>query len=336
MFRRDPLHTVLADVESLLGTQLTGLDSEFREVFRRGGVVGVWRGREHVLGSLKHVPSGGLFELASVTKPFTAALASALVQANQLEWTMPLAQLGGPLRRLPASVTALALATHTAGLPAHPARAALTALMRWHDPYGGMDATAVLSSVRRWARPSLAPRFVYSNLGVGALALALAHAAGQPLSASGYRSALAERVTEPLHLPSVTLTPQQTVTPYSTMGSTQPTRFGPLAGAGGLYGTATDLLSFGTAHLSGEAGTHWQHSLRPLGLPAQIHGVAPGWFHTGGAVWHGGVARGTRTALGFSPTSGTVVVLLARGGLPLGRRDGMTALLLRLLNAQQT
>ncbi|UQN05134.1 serine hydrolase [Deinococcus sp. QL22] len=341
MFRRDPLDTVLGDVHSLLRTKLTPLYPLLREVYGRGGVLGVWHNGQTVLVGFEQVASTELFELASVTKPFTAALAGALVQAGQLKWTTPLAQLGKPLRRLPASVTALALATHTAGLPAHPLRAGLTALTRWHDPYGAMTEQAVLGSVKRWTRASSAstatpsPRFVYSNLGVGALGLALAYAAGKPMTVEGYGAALSHHVTQPLALPSITLTPaERHRTAYSLLGSTQATQFGPLAGAGGLYGTAADLLAFGAAHLSGEAGTHWQTSLRPLGLPAQIHGVAPGWFQTGGAVWHGGVARGTRTALGFSPQSGTVVVVLARGGLGWVKRDVVTPLLLRLLEGK--
>ncbi|ANE44311.1 serine hydrolase domain-containing protein [Deinococcus puniceus] len=338
MFRRDPLDAVLGDLHSLLSLRLTPLYPLIRDVYGRGGVLGVWHNGRSVLVGIKQISSTELFELASVTKPFTAALAGALVQAGHLEWTTPLAQLGGPLRRLPASVTTLALATHTAGLPAHPLRAGLTAVTRWHDPYGAMNEQAVLASVRRWARASSVsrgtplPRFLYSNLGVGALGLALAYAAGKPLTAEGYGAALAHHVTQPLDLPSIALTPtQRHRTAYSLLGSTQATQFGPLAGAGGLYGTAADLLSFGAAHLSGEAGTHWQTSLRPVGLPPQIQGVAPGWFQTDGAVWHGGVARGTRTALGFSADSGTVVAVLARGGLGWAKRDVVTALLLQLL-----
>lgn len=340
MFRRDPLDSVLGDIHSLLEIKLKPLYPLVREVYGRGGVLGVWQNGQAVSVGLKQIPSTELFELASVTKPFTAALADALVRAGQLNWTTPLAQLGGPLRRFPTAVTARALATHTAGLPAHPLRAGLTALTRWHDPYGAMDERGVLNSATRWALASsarsfsAAPRFLYSNLGVGALALALAYAAGEPLTIEGYGAALARYVTQPLELPSITLTPaEQHRTAYSLLGSTQATQFGPLAGAGGLYGTAADLLSFGAAHLSGPAGTHWQEASQPMGLPTQIQGVAPGWFHTDGAVWHGGVARGTRTALGFSPESGTVVVVLARGGLGWAKRDAVTALMLHLLAA---
>ena len=250
MFRRDPLDAVLGDIRSLLGANLTPLYPLLREVYARGGVLGVRHEGQTLLVGLKQIRSDEVFELASVTKPFTAALAGALVQAGRLEWTAPVARLGGPLRRLPASLTALTLATHTAGVPAHPFRTGLTALTHWHDPYAAMSEQAVLNSVKRWAsansvtKAGQPSRFLYSNLGAGALALALASAAGQPPSINGYGAALAQYVTQPLELPSITLTPpERHSTAYSLLGSTQATRFGPLAGAGGLYGTAADLLT---------------------------------------------------------------------------------------------
>ncbi|CAM3615386.1 hypothetical protein DEFR109230_05320 [Deinococcus frigens] len=50
--------------------------------------------------------------------------------------------------------------------------------------------------------------------------------------------------------------------------------------------------------------------------------------------WHDGLARGTRSGLGFNLQSGAVVALLARGtDSPLGMRGAMPALLLSLLGA---
>lgn len=147
----------------------------------------------------------------------------------------PLARLGGPLRGFPPSVTARALATHTAGLPPHPARVVLTAFTRFQDPYGGMSAREALASARRWASPRAAGRFAYSNLGVGVLALALAHAAGEEVSAAGYGWALARHVTEPLGLESVTLIPPSArlVTPTATLLGKGGDRFWAAGGRGG-------------------------------------------------------------------------------------------------------
>ncbi|MBB5233704.1 serine hydrolase domain-containing protein [Deinococcus budaensis] len=334
MFRRDPLRAALSELEGVLGRDLRPALPLLRAALRRGGVVGAARGGQVALAGVGGVPREGLFELASVTKPFTAALAGRLVREGHLAWDAPLSRLGGPLRGWPDFVTAHALATHTAGLPPHPARAVLTTLTRFQDPYGGMSAQAALASARRWANARQAGRFAYSNLGLGVLALALAHAAGEEPTAAGYGRALRRHLTGPLALESVSLTPPPAglVAPTATLLGEGVTGFGPLAGAGGLFGTAADLLAFGAAHLDGRAEPAWREVIRPPGLPPLLGGVAPGWFHSRGLWWHDGVARGTRTALGFRPESGAVVALLARGGVPLvGVRGAVPGALLGLL-----
>jgi len=319
MFGRDPLQAPQRELEAVLNRDLRPALPLLRLALRRGGVVGAAQGGRVAVASVGGVPAEGVWELASVTKPFTAALAGALVREGRLEWDRPLARLGGPLRGLPDFLTARTLAGHTAGLPSHPARVVVTTFTRFQDPYGGMSARDALASARRWASRRQAGRFVYSNLGSGVLALALAHAAGEEASAAGYGRALAGYVAGPLGLKSVTLSPApaRLVAPTAGLLGEGVTGFGPLAGAGGLFGTAADLLAFGAAHLEGRVADHWREVARPPGLPPHLDGVAPGWFTRGGLWWHDGVARGTRTALALAPASGTVVTLLARGGVPL-------------------
>ncbi|ACO45268.1 serine hydrolase domain-containing protein [Deinococcus deserti] len=335
MFRRDPHTAALAQASEVLGQDVRHLRALVRLAFARGGVLAVAKAGQRVAVPLGGVPADGLFELASVTKPFTAALADALARQGCLDWATPLRRLGGPFRGLPRALTPLALATHTAGLPAHPARAAMTTLTRFHDPYGGMSPRHALASAARWASAGQAGRFQYSNLGAGVLALACAVSAGEDLSADGYGQALRTWVTGPLELADVSLTPgQNVVTPRGVLGSSAVTGFGPLTGAGGLYGSAADLLTFGEAHLTGRAGTHWSGLLKPAGLPRPLSGVAPGWMASGTTRWHDGVARGTRTGLGFDPQSGVVVALLVRGGVPVvGVRGAVPLLLSALLGA---
>ncbi|WP_309572790.1 serine hydrolase domain-containing protein [Deinococcus sp.] len=334
MFRRDPTTQALEQVAGVLGVDARTLRPLTRSLYRRGGVLGAALGSQRAMVGLGGVPANGVFELASVTKSFTAALAEALVQGGRLTWDAPLAALGGPLRTLPRFLTARSLATHTAGLPVHPARVALTTFTHFHDPYAPLSARDVLGSARRWARPG--GRFGYSNLGVGTLALAVAYATSESADTEGYARALRTWVTAPLHL-KVSADPSGVlVAPSGLLGSRAFTGFGPLVGAGGLYGAAGDLLDFVQAHVDERAGGHWKDVQRPAGLPPLLSGVAPGWFVSGsGDVrWHDGVARGTRTGLGFHPASGAAVVVLLRGGAPLvGLRGAVPALLLALLGA---
>ena len=331
MFRADRTKSALSRASAVLGWDARPLLGLTRAVFRRGGVLAVSRGGSSVILSLGGVAADGVFELASVSKPFTAALAGALVGTGRLVWDAPLSGLGGPFRGLPAQLTPRALATHTAGLPMHPARANLTVVTRFSDPYGGMTPRDVIASARRWARPSAAPRFVYSNLGMGLLGLAVAYAAGETADAGGFGRALERWVTGPLGL-GVTLEPPAPVRPLGPLGEGALTRFGPLAGAGGLFGTAADLLTFGGAQLNGREAPATR---RPAGLPAGVSGVAPGWLLSGESRWHDGRAHGTRSGLGLDLSSGTVVAVLARGPGPwLPGRADVPTLLLALLGVR--
>lgn len=340
LFRRDPLRLTLAQVGEALGRDVSSTASLARHALAHGGVIGVSRAGRHWVWAAGGVPRTGVFELASVTKPFTSALAASLVSDGMLTWDTPIRTMGREFRGLPEHFTPLSLATHTAGLPTHPARAVITGVTHFHDPYGSLAPRDVLSSARRWARVTRPVRFGYSNLGAGVLALALAHAAGEATTAAGYGQALHKCVLDPLELRSVTLYPHpaELVTPRGVLGSDLPTSFGALLGAGGLYGAAHDLLTFADRHLNGQMGRHWAEALRPTGLTPPHAAVAPGWFHSAAqgspVVWHDGVARGTRTALGFHPASGRVAVVLARGGIPvLGQRAAVPLLLLHLLGA---
>ncbi|AKH17277.1 serine hydrolase domain-containing protein [Deinococcus soli (ex Cha et al. 2016)] len=332
---RDPWREALRDLGGVLGRDLSAYRAPLRAALAQGGVVGAARGDARVVRGVGGVAPGGVFELASVSKPFTAALAGLLVDRGALDWHAPLAALGGPLRGVPRHVTAWTLATHTAGVPLHPARVGVTTFTHFHDPYGPMSPGAVVQSVRRWARPGA--RFQYSNLGVGLLGLAAARAAGEAFSADGYARALRRDVTGPLGLRVTALAPADVVRPGAgLLTGGQVTGFGPLVGAGGLFGAADDLLNFGAAHLAGQLGGAWRDARRVPGLPPGVEGVAPGWFARealpGGVRWHDGVARGTRTGLGVHLDRGAVVVVLARGGVPLlGPRAAVPALLRALL-----
>ncbi|ALW87604.1 serine hydrolase domain-containing protein [Deinococcus actinosclerus] len=323
---RDPLRATLRDLEGVLGRDLSPLRPLLRVALAQGGVVGAARGARQVALGLRGASGEAPGELASVSKPFTAALAGALVGRGALEWHAPLSALGGPLRRVPRSVTAWGLATHTAGVPTHPARMGLTTFTHFYDPYTSMTPDEVVSSVRRWAQPP--GRYRYSNLGAGLLGLACAAAAGEAFSAEGYARALRHEVTGPLGL---RVTPDRPLAPAGRV-----TGFGPLVGAGGLFGAAAELLRFGQAHLAGQLGPAWLDARRVPGLPAGVGGIAPGWFARGalpgGVRWHDGVARAARAGLGVHLESGAVVVVLARGGAPLlGAREAVPALLQALL-----
>ncbi len=334
MFRSSPARSVARQFcQAFPDVNAPQLSAALR-MLRPGGVVAASQsGARLALGlGLGQRPQHS-FELASVTKPFTAALAFRLAESGRLDLDLPLAQQLAGFRGYPPQVSARALLTHTAGLPVHPLRAALGTLSDFHDPYGRFSAADVLASGRRWSwlGRAQAGRLAYSNLGYGLLALALEQAAGE-----AYPAALERWLLTPLHLTQTGFAPRTPLaTPHGLLGSRKVSGFGGLIGAGGLYSTAHDLLNFGEAHLDNVL-RGWASFSQPPGRPPGVLGVAGGWFvvrwRRAAVWWHDGVARGTRAALGFSPDTGRVAAVLVGSGVPMwGRRTGPAAVLAELL-----
>ncbi|GHF93972.1 serine hydrolase [Deinococcus piscis] len=320
MFRRDALSSLTRQAADLSGASPATLMGALRPLAGRGLVLGMQAEGRALTGGVGQLDPAAPYEIASVTKPFTAALLGQLAAAGQLDPLAPVAGLGGSFAGMPPFVTPYALATHTAGLPAHPLRAGLTALLDPYAPYS-LSREAAIASARRWAAAGQAGRFGYSNLGAGVLALALAEAGGLP-----YPDLLAREVTGPLGLRITNfLAARPPARPQRA------TDFGTLAGAGGLWATADDLLRFGAAHLSGPLAPGWTLSITPRGRPPGTDEVAPGWFVTGGVWWHDGVARQSRAGLAFCPASGRVAALLVAGPPGSFSRGAVRQALLTLL-----
>ena len=105
------------------------------------------------------------------------------------------------------------------------------------------------------------------------------------------------------------------------------TRFGPLLGAGGLWAAPQDLLLFAAAGGGAAAApAAWTEPCRPPGLPPGVDAAAPGWFLSGGLHWHDGVARRSRSGLGFVPATGAAAALVCGGGSSAPRGQVSAAL----------
>ncbi len=309
-----------------------------RQVLRPAGVVGVLRsGQRQVvgvgLGAAFGPPEHLSFELASVTKPFTAALVVHLAQQSGLNLGAALSRQRPEFQGYPPHITAQALLTHTSGLPLHPLRGALGQLTNFHNPYAALSPAEVLASGRRWAWATAgqAGKLGYSNFGYGLLAIAAAALSGEP-----YFTALGRHIVLPLGLTHTAETPRTPLaTPHNLLGSRQVSGFGGLTGAGGLYSSADNLLSFAQAHLQGPLHG-WADFAAPPNMPPELLGVARGWFvgqlgqEHEAVWWHDGVARGTRTLLAFCPETKSAACVLVSSGVPLGGKAGN---LLRVLAA---
>ena len=289
-------------------------------------------GRVDPPGEPAAAPDGRtVFELGSVTKAFTGTLFARLIDegvvaetdraADRLPPDLAPPAFDGPEGEEP--VTLRMLATHTSGLPVQPPGIGFFALFTDEpdDPYAAFARPYLARTLR--TLPAAAPgAFAYSNLGVGLLGHALAHAdAGD---AGALPAVMRARLTGPLGLADTVfeLTDgQRSRFPqtYDEGGEpVPPWTWVTLGACGGLRGTAADCLGFADACLGrGPAGWRgtWDDARRPrtpAGGPDEI-GLC--WLTrpraAGGAiVWHNGGTGGSRSFLALLPDSGAAVVVL--------------------------
>lgn len=188
------------------------------------------------------------FELASVTKTFTALLLAVLAVQQRVTLDDPLA------RYLPAAAGAptrlVDLATHSAGYPRLPRASFRYMLSR--DPYARLTDRQIDREVQRLSRRLRASSYPvsYSNLGFGVLSRALAAAGNRP-----FGQLLTAEVLQPLGL-AITLDtdPGPNRLPgYSSSGRRTPPWHNPaLPGAGCLWASIDQLGDYLAAHLHPE------------------------------------------------------------------------------------
>lgn len=264
------------------------------------------------------------FEIASVTKVFTALLLAEMVQKGEVALTNPVEKYLPAGVELPErnghAITLLDLATHTSGLPFMPDQM----------PAFG-DSTAIKPSnadIYRFLAHYRLPRdpgadWDYSNVGYWLLGQALAARAGMD-----FEHLLRERVLDPLDLKNTAITSSATLkanlavghdaslhtAPYFSAGST----YALMPAAGGLISTANDLLKF----LSAVMG--YQRSPLAPAMAAMLATQRPkspgqrqalGWIVSGDSndqlIFHDGGSFGFASSLAWDPKSKTGVVVLS-------------------------
>lgn len=278
-------------------------------------------------------PDGGppdgrtVFQIASLTKPFTGTILAELVRAGRVAPTDPLA------RHLPQRVRApdydgrpirlLDLATHTAGLPNVPEtpRFSWSRLEDPRNPYKPLTREEVASWLSGFSLP-VAPgtRFRYSNVGMAVLGEALSSAAGTP-----YETLLRRVVTDRFGLKDTTLrlSAEQRARKAAghARGQVVPDWEAPaMQPSFGLYSTADDLLRWLRANLGDCDGGCDANAAATLALAqsVQVDGrvlpdpgalgqgaMALGWFVAWAGdgtpiLWHSGSTGGFNAYIAFS------------------------------------
>ena len=193
-----------------------------------------------------------LFDIASITKPFTGLLLQDMIERGEMQLDDPVANYLPATVDMPSrggkEITLRHLATHTSGLPHIAENLVPTRVDNPFADYSVEELYAFLSGYKLAHDPGT--KFEYSSLGMGLLGHAIALKAG-----SDYESLVVERICRPLNMDStrITLTPE-----LKSRFATGHNQFGEAVlswdrqtqlGGSALRSTANDLLKFLSANL---------------------------------------------------------------------------------------
>ena len=265
-----------------------------------------------------------LFEIGSITKPFTGVLLADMAVAGEVNLDYPVTNYL-PDDALPRwkerPPTLEELATHRAALPNAPHELGRKELayafgLRRADPWAGVDEARYQELVRRTeAKAPPGRRCAYSSLGYGLLGNALAARAGKP-----YEALLRERIGTPLGLENLTTAaddPRQ-LQGHSKRGRRRPPLRDHMAAAGAIRATGPDVLSFLTATLAPPPtppGPALRLATEPRSEASKRIALGLGWMilqrkGKPDLVWHSGGTWGFRSFAAASLETGIAVVVL--------------------------
>lgn len=216
-----------------------------------------------------------VFEVGSLTKPFTVALMNVMAAAGEINPDQPITEglkaLGVDSAPGFSRITYQHLADHTSGLPVMPPN------LTTQDAYGRPELVQFIRSYGSGAASG--GQRSYSNLGMGLLGVTLAAQTG-----GTYPEVLQARVIEPLKLES---TGFGAPTDRRVCGHDEPLTPMPatilgegLQPSGGLLSTADDMLDFLSASmgLNGSIHPKWGRPQDVRGLQLFLHdGSTPGF-----------------------------------------------------------
>jgi CubicO group peptidase (beta-lactamase class C family) len=300
------------DSRRTVGIVVGIVDARGQTVFSSGKTAADGRG----------VDGDTVFEIASVTKTFTATLLADMVRQGLVKLDDPVARFLPENVKMPArggkEITLLDLATHRSGLPRLPAN--------WmpanpFNPYADYTAERLYAFLSSYALPrDIGAGFEYSNLGSGLLGEALARKAGK-----SYEALLAERILRPLemHNSGITLRPETSARlaqgHFPGLAAAMNWDTNVLAGCHAIHSTANDMLKYIAAYMGlkdsplAGAMAAARQEIRDTDAPNLRIGLA--WhilkLPDASIVWHNGGSFGYHSFVGFDLKKGMGVVVLS-------------------------
>ncbi len=316
------------------------LDSEVKKLTRNdlshGLVIGVYKDGKSLIKGYGTVNKEGatapdaltVFQIASVSKLFTASLLQILCDQGVLTMDATLGELiGGPIALSPAAqqVTLKQLATHTSGFTSIPKpleRAAIKLagkenLLR--NPYSHLGPKYIFDYLETTEDKREPGRFEYSNFGMGLLGHVL-----EIVTKKNLESLASERLLAPLDMrnTAIVLTPEMKMhltQGYTANGEPSPMwTFSALAGAGAFNSNAEDMMKFIRANI--EEGSHMSRPLKKMHEPKFGGDTGVGWiqptfldrfFGNKTMVWHNGMVGGYASYVSIDTKAKTGIVILS-------------------------
>jgi CubicO group peptidase (beta-lactamase class C family) len=262
-----------------------------------------------------------LFEIGSITKVFTSALLADMVRNREVNLEDEITKFLGdklPTNSPAAKITLLQLATHTSGLPRLAPQTYRTVFLRGvSNPYRDFSEQDLLQFLSKCKNLQPTNTAKYSNLGMDLLSYVLSLRCGE-----SFEHVLRQRICLPLGLHDTVMTlgdeqARRLVPGHSANGRTVPNWDFQFGGAGGLYSTVDDLLTFLEANL-GQIDADITESLQLCHVPSAIklsgteNVIGLNWLiQPSGITWHNGGTGGYRSFIGFSKQKGIGVVVLS-------------------------
>jgi CubicO group peptidase (beta-lactamase class C family) len=273
-------------------------------------------------GTDQEVNGDTLFDIASITKPFTGLLLQDMIERGEMKLDDPVQKYLPASVRMPTrngkEITLLQLVTHTSGLPHIADNLDPKRPDQSFADYTVEELNTFLSGYQLTRDPGA--KFEYSSLGAGLLGHVIALKAG-----SDYESLVVDRICRPLKMDStrITLTPElkaRFATGHNRFGEAVPSwdRQTQLGGSA-LRSTANDLLKFVSANLGLTPSsltplmekTHVVHLDQTLGMDVGLAWMIMATPQGTKIIWHGGGAPGYVTFAGFDKTRHRGVVVLS-------------------------
>jgi serine-type D-Ala-D-Ala carboxypeptidase/endopeptidase len=261
-----------------------------------------------------------VFEMGSLTKPFTGLLLADLVNKGEVSLDDSINTLLPPEAQKPEfnAVTLQGLATHTSGLPRLPPNMNwLWMLRHGEDPYRPFGETQLYEGLAKTRPRDVGEQSAYSNFGFGLLGFLLAKSQGE-----SYEQLLQRTVVGPLEMTStyVTTAPSDVVvaTPLTDRGRAGDTWTfqEPMVGAGAVKSNMHDMLLFLNACLaSSPISEELTLATQPLFKLSDTDDVGLAWViskqNNQTVIWHNGQTGGYAAFLGFNPITKQGLVVLS-------------------------